>query len=215
MVTQHRPRGESGTTLIEMLVAMGIFTIVVTVFMGGLVGMTQSTARSQSVSDSADAVRKAFQRMDKQVRYASAINRPGAGASGARYVEFRTTAVPAGKSPFCTQWRYDPTTAQLQVRTWDDVPSAPVSAWSTIVTSARNDLTLTDNLPFAFTPADATYTRQSLTVTLDVGYGTQAGSQMSSTFVARNSSSESLSNTDSEPDGDSDTPVCTLSSSRP
>lgn len=196
-------------TLIELIVAMGIFSVVISVFMAGLVVMTKDTARTIAVADSGDSVRKAFQRLDKQIRYASAINRPGVGGSGAHYVEFRTAAVAAGRQPRCTQWRLVPDTGLLQVRTWDDAPSASPSDWQTIIVNVRNDLSSPANEPFAFAPADGKHTRQQLVVTLDVGLAGRPGSDIQTTFVARNSSVTSVSNDDLDGDGQSDTAVCT------
>lgn len=207
-------KDDSGLSLVELLVAMGIFTVVISVFTAALVTMTQGTAHTQSVADAGDAARKAFQRMDKQVRYAAAINRPGAGTSGARYVEFRTAAVPAGTSPFCTQWKLDPVAQTLEVRTWADVPGATQSGWNTIVTEVRNDLAAGEE-PFAFAQADADVLHQTLHVVLRVGRGSTAGADVSTTFVARNSSADVLSNLDTDGDGQSDTPVCTSASGRP
>lgn len=210
-----RARDDAGVTLVEMLTAMGIFTVVIAVFLAGLVTMTRSTARSQDVIDAGDAVRKAFQTMDKQIRYASSINFPGRGASGAVYVEFVRTAPTAGAPAVCTQWRYDPATRVLQVRTWEDIPTATVSGWSTIATDVRNDLAgASPNLPFVLTPAGGGTVRQQLAVSIDVGdgpggTGAERGAATATVFVARNSSTTSPSNADGNTDGRSDTPVCT------
>ncbi|WP_182111189.1 MULTISPECIES: type II secretion system protein J [unclassified Actinotalea] len=205
---------DGGLTLIELLVSMGIFTVVLVVFMSGLISMTTSTVRAQDVTNAGDAVRSAFQTMDKQIRYADAVNRPGVGASGSYYLEFRTGAQPDGLAPLCTQWRLDPTARTLAYRTKRDVPSAPVSPWRTIATDVRNPLSGPDkNMPFRFEAAGGASARQSVTVSLDVGRGAAGpdavtGADMGTVFVARNSSYASPSNPDLDSDGISDTPVC-------
>ena len=208
---------EEGMTLIELIVAMGIFTLIIAIFMGGLVIMTKSTVRSQVTSDSGDALRTVLQRFDQQVRYAESINLPGEGPSGARYVEYRTKAVEAGEIPTCTQWRYLPGTGELQTRTWPDTASATLPAWRTSVTDVRDETTATLPLyPFEVQLADEVYTRQRLTVTLAVGESELSdGASVSSTYVARNSSVQSLSNADADGDGTSDTQVCITSGGRP
>jgi prepilin-type N-terminal cleavage/methylation domain-containing protein len=204
---------DAGVTLVEFMVAMMIFTVVIAVFMGGLVVMTRSTARAQAVAEAGDDVRLAFQRMDKQVRYASAINRPGAGPSGAVYVEFRTTAVQPGDDPFCTQWRYVPSQGLLQVRSWDDVGAASPGAWNTLIDDVRNT---SDEAPFTFVPADDQRLHQQLRVHLLVGPYDRAGAESQTTFVARNSSADSSTNADMSPaDGQSDTRVCISTGGRP
>ncbi len=216
-----RDRRDAGLTLTELLVSMGIFTIVLAVFMSGLLVMTRSTVRAQDVTDAGDAVRKAFQTMDKQIRYASSINRPGTGAGGAHYVEFITTDLPDGQDPLCTQWRFDPDARTLDFRTWRDVPHPVRSGWRVVATDVRNDLTgSSPELPFVLKTAGGTYTRQQLVVSFDVGRGDAGpdetvGADVSTTFVARNSSYLSPSNDDLDGDGASDTPVCTSGLERP
>ena len=72
-------RDDSGMSLVELIVAMGIFSIVIAIFMAGIVTMTRNTVRVQVTSDASESVRRVFQRLDKQVRYADAINLPGSG----------------------------------------------------------------------------------------------------------------------------------------
>ena len=178
-------------TLVELIVSMGIFVIVIAVFMSGLVVMTHNTARAQSVADSGDGVRMAFQRFDKEVRYAAAINQPGFGTDGAYYVEYLTTAVAAGTPPKCTQWRVVSATRVLQRRTWNNTNPANPSAWLTVADNVRNDLSDAGQLPFQFTPAGVVRLSQSLRVFLDVGNGPPGpdalkGAQLDAEFVARN-----------------------------
>lgn len=201
-------------SLVELLVSMGIFMTIVSVFMAGVVIMTKNTTRAQAVGDSGDAVRKVFQRLDKDVRYAAAINRPGAGAAGTYYVEYLTTAVDTGLKPLCTQWRYTASTRKLEVRTWRTIAVPTPTAWRTMATNVRNDLTVVAQRPFEFTAAGAMFRKQQLRVYLDVSPGAtgataRKGAQLDSVFVARNSSELSQSNADAAPaDGLSDTPVC-------
>lgn len=215
-------RPDAGVTLVELLTAMGIFSVVLAVFLAGLVTMAQSTARSQDVVDAGDAVRKAFQTMDKQIRYASSVNHPGSGVSGLHYVEFVRPAPTAGQQAICTQWRYDPVARVLQARSWADQPTSPVSGWSTIVTDMRNDLTgVAPDVPFRLAPAAVGgAVRQQLAVSVDVGdgpagAGAERGADTTAVFVARNSSATSPSNADADLDGLSDTPVCTTHGERP
>lgn len=214
-VLRRRAEGDAGMSLVELLVSMGIFTVIVSIFMAGVVVMTRNTTRAQAVGDSGDTVRKVYQRLDRDVRYAAAINRPGAGATGTYYVEYLITAVDAGLKPLCTQWRYTAATRKLEVRTWRDVATPAPTAWRTMATNVRNDLSVAATRPFEFTKADATFRKQQLRVYLDVspgatGQAERKGAQLDSTFVARNSSEQSQSNADvfPSPDGLSDTPVC-------
>lgn len=221
MTTQDRAEREAGVSLMELVVSMAIFIVVLSVFLGGLISMSQATVRAQGVTNAGDAVRGAFQSMDKQIRYAASINYPGTGASGSQYVEFVTGSQPDGQSPLCTQWRYDPTARTLAYRTWRDIPSGTVSDWRTVATDVRNAMGgATPNPPFRLIPAGSSYVRQQLVVTVDAGRGAAGddaltGADVATVFVARNSSTTSQSNTDLNGDGTSDAPVCSSHLGRP
>lgn len=206
---------DAGMSLVELIVAMGIFTFVIAVFMGGVVVMTKDAGRAAAVADSGDAALRVFQRMDRQVRYATSINGAGAGTTpGTYYVEYLMNAVQAGQSPICTQWQYSSSARTIAVRSWTDVAPRTPTAWSIVATNVRNDLSIPSEVPFVFKPADPISLHQQLYVHLDIGHGPSGaagkkGAGLDSVFVARNSSSESQSNVDASPaDGLSDNPVC-------
>lgn len=216
----RQDRRDAGMTLVELLVAMGIFTLVIAIFMGGVVMMTRGTVRADVTAASGDSVRNVFQRLDRQVRYAESVNYPGTGVSGARYVEFRTgAAVSSTGVAMCTQWRWDPASGHLQSRTWRDVASAPVPAWTTVISDVLPDGSKTAaEYPFQVLAANAgaNQPRQRLTLRLLVG-SENADARVSSetTFVARNSSKDSVSNADADNNGQSDTQVCVAAAGRP
>lgn len=214
----RRAGGDAGMTLVELLVAMGIFTTVLAIFLGGLVVMTRGTVRADVIASSGDSVRLVVQRLERQVRYAEAVNLPGQGASGAWYVEFRTgAAVSSSGAASCTQWRWDPSSQRLQTRTWRDAATATVPDWTTVITGVLADSADTArSYPFDVALATSAQPRQRLTLRLTVGNETAETSVDSeTTFVARNSSTSSVSNTDADGDGQSDTQVCVASAGRP
>ena len=207
-----RRRGDdSGMSLTELIVAMGIFSVVVVIFMAGVVVMTKNTARAQAVGDSGDAALKIFQRLDKEVRYSSGINAGGAGTTaGTYYVEYLITAVDAGTQPKCVPWRNAAATHKRHRRTCPNVAAPTASAWLTMATTVRNDLTDTTQRPFVFQKADDTNVNQRLVVHLDLGYGAangKRGASIDSVFVARNTSKLSQSN-NLNGAGANVTPVC-------
>jgi len=204
-------------SLVELLVAMGIFSVVIAVFMSGVVSMTRTTARAQGVSDATTSARKVLDLFDKQARYSTSVNTPGFGASGATgpyYVEYLAPARDAGATPICAQWQYDPTGHTMSIRTWTDSATPSPSAWNLMATNVRNAAT---NPPFVFTFASPPPgpQRQQLAVTLDIGSGTQAGAQVSTTYVARNTSVNAQSNLDANHDLVTDSPVCRSGVGRP
>jgi prepilin-type N-terminal cleavage/methylation domain-containing protein len=213
---RDRARGDdAGMSLVELIVAMGIFTIVISIFMAGLITMTENTVRTEVTTDAAESVRRVFQRLDKQVRYADAINLPGNGASGARYVEFRTPeTVSASGVTTCTQWRWNPATEEIQARVWPQ-SAATLPGWSVVATDVVDDATVT-GYPFTVVVASPSHPRQSLQLQLLLESDASSGSVSSdSTFVARNSSVDSAGNKDDNTDGVSDAPACWRSGIRP
>ncbi|MGY4642607.1 PulJ/GspJ family protein [Cellulomonas sp. URHB0016] len=207
----RRRADDSGMTLTELIVSMGIFSVVVVIFMSGVVVMTKNTARAQVVGDSGDTALKIFQKLDKEVRYSSGVNAGGAGATaGTYYVEYLITAVEGGTQPKCVQWRYSSTTRKLERRSWPNVATPTATAWLTMATNMRNDLSVVTDRPFTFTPADSVNLNQRLAVHLDLGKGAaggKSGAMIDSVFVARNTSSSSQSNAVTAA-GANVTPVC-------
>ncbi|NKX93364.1 hypothetical protein HF995_08800 [Sanguibacter hominis ATCC BAA-789] len=206
---ENADRGDEGVTLVELIVALGVFTTVIVVFLAGIVSMTSNTARAVSVSDSGTVTRTVFQRLDKEVRYASSINRPGKGPSGAVYVEYLIQVVEGGKAPRCIQWRVS-ANRELQRREAAGAAGTSPGPWLTYSDDVRNDLNVPAQLPFKFSPAESPYVNQRLAVNLDIRPSTNhAGAGLSTEFVARNTSSSSTSNADLDNDGQSDIMICT------
>jgi len=204
-------------SLVELLVALGIFGVVITVFMSGVVSMTRDTARALGVSDSTTSARKVLDLFDKQVRYSTSVNSPGFGAAGSTspyyYVEYIGPAQAAAGTPVCAQWRFDRTGRTIAIRTWTDSATPLPSTWRILATNVRNAAL---NPPFVFAFAGGSLLSQQLTVTLDIGPGSRAGANVSTTYVARNSSVNSQSNLDVAPaDQVSDSPVCRSGVGRP
>lgn len=217
LIRALRRGDDRGLTLVELIVAIGIFSVVVAVCMAGIVIMTRSTVRADVVAGSGDAARTAFQRMERQVRYAESINYPGAGPSGARYVEFRTSAaVSKSGVATCTQWRWVPSSGALQMRSWNDTSNPSLPAWTTLTSDVLPDADTSGRAyPFEVNAATATSPRQTLTLRMRVGNATvDAGVDSETTFVARNSSVKSVSNADANGDGQSDTKVCITGTGR-
>lgn len=195
-------------TLIELIVAMSIFMIFVSLIIGTTLTLARSASRAQLVAESSNAALTVFGAFDRQTRYADSINYPGTGPSGARYVEFRTPGNSAASGvTTCTQWRFVPSLARFESRTWNDLPAATPGAWATKLSNVVDDGA---DYPFSLIPAVvAVGSRQQLVVKIHAGNGSlDAGATVSTSFAARNSSSNSPSNADANNDGVSDAPIC-------
>ncbi|WP_062386898.1 PulJ/GspJ family protein [Demequina iriomotensis] len=215
LITRLRERADrdSGMTIVELVVSMSIFTIVITIFMGALISMAHTTSEAQRRVDAANSLRASFSAMDRQVRYASSINRPVRGPSGDWYVEFELTDLPAGQAPLCYQWRLDDDAETVAYRTWRRDGTSSASNWVTI---AWNVARVGSGSPFTFASADDSRMRQSLTLELAATQTEpSAAVDLSTTFVARNSSTASTTNADANSDGVSDNQVCIAGLGRP
>ncbi len=199
-----RGPSDSGMTLIEMLVAMMLFTVLIGVFMSGIAVMTDSTVRTQAATGSSDEIRRAYQRLDKQIRYASAVNAPGL-VGGNEYIEFETTAVAPGEDPTCTQWKLDAAADTLAFRTWPDLATATASTW-TVVASRVLNVPATEPV-FTFQPVDEAHTKQRVDVFLKVKDARGDGAELKSSFVALNTTPTTVTN-EVIASGASKYPVC-------
>ena len=203
---------DEGLSLIELVVAMMIFSVVLAVYFGALISMANTTTQARTSVDASDALRATFHALDRQVRYATAINRPVKGGTGAWYVEFEATNLPVGPPNMCYQWRLDPTSNVLSYRTWDE-SGVTVAAWQGV---AWNVAAPGAGSPFVFAMAAGTSLAQKLTVNLQVtGQAGHVLAQQGTTFVARNSSAGSITNGDTNGDGVSDSQVCMTGMDRP
>ena len=205
---QRGSRGDDGFTVIELMAAMAIFAVFLAVVMSSILSITRASTKVQVTARSASAELSAFQRMDREIRYSDSVNYPGVGApSGDMYIEFRTPASSTKNNiTLCTQWRYDLSSRSLQLRFWNDGAS-PTSNWQTVVTNVANDGGAT--YPFNMLPAtNSGSTMQQLVLTIDAGNTVVKGAAIQSTFVARNTTIASPSNSDDLVDGKSDNPIC-------
>jgi prepilin-type N-terminal cleavage/methylation domain-containing protein len=190
----------SGFSLVELIVAMGIFAIFMAIFMSAMVNLTRGATRAQLTAESSTSVLRVFQNLDRQVRYADAINLPGpaAGSSGARYVEFRTSEPSASGADisWCTQWRFLPAERRIETRRWhESTPGSTTTGWSTKAINVVDQGGA--GYPFTMLPAETTGgpTKQRLVLTLSAGNESMgAGAATTTTYVARNSSIQSVSN---------------------
>ncbi len=198
---------DSGFSLVELMVAMLIFSVFLAIVTSSVVSITRASTKVQTTARTTSQELVVFQRLDREVRYSDAINFPGVGAtSGYMYIEFR---IPASSTvnnvTLCTQWRYVQSTGSIQSRTWPDTATPTFSNWDTEMTNVYNDGGPT--YPFMLTPATG-QGKQLLTLTLDSGNTAVRGTAIQSVFIARNSSVQSPSNADVHVAGVSDSPIC-------
>jgi hypothetical protein len=175
-------RGDAGATLIDVMVSMVLMSIFMAMFTGGIVQMFRAANKTEAVMAAQTQLHIAFLRLDRELRYASAISASAAVGPDA-YVEYLTTNT---GTPVCTQLRLRVATAQLQRRTWvqGSSPLTP-SPWTPLV----SDVSSTE--PFRVLAADAVFSYQRLEVELVASSGsgdTASTKQTRVTFTALNTS---------------------------
>lgn len=151
---RHSRRDDDGTTLVELLVSMTIFSIIMGIITFSITSMLQSETRNSGQVGTLEAAQRVIQRLDRQVRYANAVTTPGTGTDGNFYVEYITGNT--GQQQTCTQWRYVTSGGALQFRTWQPPLSGSgtvtPTAWATAATSVS---AVSPNPIFSITPTSS------------------------------------------------------------
>ena len=187
---------DRGTTLAELIVGMALMTVFMSIFLTSILLMTSTANKVQATSISATQTNQAFLRLDKTVRYASAISTPGASrTSGDWYVELDSPPTTVGGNDTCTQLRVD--SGKLQLRTWQVANGAATGTsapdWTSIASFLTNGSvpTTSADAPFvaltASTSASTTFQRLQVTLVATSGNSSQATNRAQMTFTALNS----------------------------
>ncbi|WP_240670046.1 prepilin-type N-terminal cleavage/methylation domain-containing protein [Actinoplanes solisilvae] len=193
------PRDDDGITLIEVVVAMSIMSIVGTLFTVAMNQIYRSTNTVESSFDAQRQIEAMYVRLDQEIRYARSISDP-AQVNGDWYVEYLMSV---SNIDTCVELRVNTTARELQRRQWTKNvdPLAP-TAWTVLAT---NVLATT---PFTVVPADKgsltgfRYQRLTLAMTSVAGGGSGsppdtarqgATRETNVTFTALNATSAEVS----------------------
>ena len=208
----RRPSGDAGTTLIDLIVGMGIMSIFMGIFTASMLSMYSSTNKTLAVHNSSAELNTAFDRLDKQVRYAAVIDQPK-GPSTDPSVRFLRTDLP---TPTCTQLKIrtvvDANILQLVERTWEvsgNGSAIHISGWNQLAAGlSLTDQNGTDVRPFDVkVPTGGTVQRLELHFVVIDGAGKSATRSFSEiTFSAMNSGSAARSMLDGSPETACDQP---------
>ncbi|WP_375496752.1 hypothetical protein [uncultured Jatrophihabitans sp.] len=192
---------DQGTTLMELLVGMAVMTVFMSIFLTATLMMTQTANKVEATSISASQTNQAFLRLDKTIRYASAISTPGvSAASGDWYVELDSPPTSVAGSDTCTQLRID--SNKLQQRTWaiTNGTAGTASGWTAIASSLTNGAAATGSADVPFTApaassaASTTFQRLQVVLVSTSGNATTATNRAQLTFTALNSDVSLASN---------------------
>ena len=80
-------RDDAGFSLVETMVTLGVMSIMMAIFTGAILQVYRTSTATESLSQAQSQLRLAFQRFDRELRYASWIAEPGKFGT-AWYVEF-------------------------------------------------------------------------------------------------------------------------------
>jgi type II secretory pathway component PulJ len=126
-------RGDAGFSLIDVMVTMGLMSVVMVVFTAAILQAYRTSGKAESISIIQSQLRIAFQRFDRELRYASWIAQPGqvgtawyvewAGYDGSQCYQLRLETAPASSQE-------GPNNAHgvLQLLTWPRTTPPAVNA---------------------------------------------------------------------------------------
>lgn len=100
-------RGEDGYSLIEVVVTSGMISVLMVIFTTAILQVFRTSGQVESSAAARSQLQLAFQRIDRELRYASWIADPGtrgAGSTLVHYVEFASS-----DNTECLQLRLRPT----------------------------------------------------------------------------------------------------------
>ena len=184
---------DRGASLMELVVGMAVMTVFMVIFTAGMIVLTRTTTQVEAISSSTAQANSAFLRLDKLVRYASAVTTPDRGTGGDWYVEL-ADADPADGTPRCVQLRVDAHDHDLAQRTWSltKSPAGPFG-WEPLADDVLNGAAAAGSADQPFTTPSSTVgssSLQRLTVSLVTGTSGPASdstTRTSLTFTALNS----------------------------
>lgn len=192
---RDRRRDDAGYSLIEVLVTMGIMSVVLTMFTTAIVQAYRATGRAEKLSIAQSELHRGFQRFDRELRYASWIGLEGrvgttwyvefAGVGGTECLQLRLeTGTPAAGS--------GDGTGVLQLLRWTPgSPPAPSTRGQTVashlvVGSTRPfERQAANSSPYASSDFTTDFQRLRIRLTSRVD---DATAQVDTTFTALNTS---------------------------
>jgi len=181
------PGADDGTTLAELLVGMSVMAIAATVGTAGIVTIYRTLNLFEARTTAQQQLTTGFQRLDREIRYASAVSQP-AMVNSDYYVEY---LVGLTGTPTCVELRLHTATSQLQRRTWPNGSPTSASGWLSLASGVylATDSTGQVVQPFQLTAATAVLNYERLQVSFNSvqGNGSTASTRQSTvTWAAMN-----------------------------
>lgn len=168
---------DGGVTLVEVAVSAAVMAVAMAIFTTAIVQIFRTVNKVDALSSAQTQVAVAFQRLDKEVRYASAVSTP-AQTGGDSFVEYVLSTLTTNT---CVQLRLRASTGQLMRRTWSkDAATVTPTGWALLLSSVSS------SAPFALTAGDTPFTPPILTINVQVtaGAGTTATTRETAVAIA-------------------------------
>lgn len=120
-------------SLVELVVGMGIMSIVLIVFGTVLASVQRQVVAQEKLSAANDQARLAIQQLDRELRSGNVLYDPATEAvANMRLRVYTQTNAPTRGAYQCKLWRIRASTQRLQVRTWLPGSTAWLDNWRTV-----------------------------------------------------------------------------------
>ena len=139
-----RPKGQGGMTLVELVVAMSMLSVVLLIFTSVLASVQRTVVENQRYSEANDAARLALQQLDRELRSGNVINDPATPPTGYpannSLLIYTQANLPTRGQAQCEIWKIT-TGHELQVRRWIAGSSTWETGWRTVAEHIVNRTT--------------------------------------------------------------------------
>jgi prepilin-type N-terminal cleavage/methylation domain-containing protein len=139
-----RLAGQAGMTLVELVVAMAMLSIVLLIFTSVLASVQRTVVVNQRYSEANDQARLALQQLDRELRSGNVITDPADAISGftgapayQRLLIYTQANLPTRGEAQCEIWKIT-SDHELQVRRWIPGASDWETSWVTVAESVVN-----------------------------------------------------------------------------
>jgi prepilin-type N-terminal cleavage/methylation domain-containing protein len=140
-------RDERGMTLVELVVAMSMMSVVLLIFTSVLASVQRTVVVNQRYSEANDEARLALQQLDRELRSGNVITDPSDSITGftdapanQRLLIYTQANMPTRGQAECELWKIT-TSNDLQVRRWVPGSSTWATDWRTVATDVVNRIT--------------------------------------------------------------------------
>jgi prepilin-type N-terminal cleavage/methylation domain-containing protein len=188
---QRRLGSERGVSLVELVVAMAILSIVMVVFLSTLTTIQKASVNQDVRSRSIDQVRLAMQSIDRQVRSGNLLYNPS--------TAYGSPALPTGYTLLiytqanlpttgdkCVLWSIN-SSNQLVTRAWPPLQPEDATEWQIVADDVINRIGGSPTLAFSLDATGRTITVTFL-VNTDLTGSPQATQRLKASVTGRNTS---------------------------